>query len=97
MLPAEKSGLWRICRCAGIVVSTPSILNSVSARIDLRIYDLSGRLVRILASGELVEAGRRTVVWNGRDEGGRSAPSGTYFYRLQAGDYVETKRMTLIK
>ena len=42
-------------------------------------------------------SGRHEVVWNGRDDNGRQVASGTYFYRLEAGGYRETKRMTLIK
>ena len=43
------------------------------------------------------EDGRREVVWNGRDDDGRRVPSGTYFYRLEAGRCRETKRMVLVK
>ncbi len=43
MLPAGKSGPERIRKCAGIVVCTPSILNSVSARIDLRMASSRSR------------------------------------------------------
>jgi len=67
------------------------------AGVDLRIFDVSGRLVRVLLQGEILETGRRSVVWSGTDGAGRLVHSGTYIYRLQAGNYVETKRMTLLK
>ena len=63
----------------------------------LRVYDLSGRLVRTLLNDEMVQQGRNEVVWNGRDDFGRQVVSGIYFYRLEAAGYTETKRMTLVK
>jgi flagellar hook assembly protein FlgD len=42
-------------------------------------------------------AGRHDVTWQGRDDSGRQVASGTYFYRLQVGNHVESKRMTLLK
>ena len=65
--------------------------------VNLRIYDVSGRLVDVLVDGEIAHQGRNEVAWQGRDQSGRQLPSGTYFYRLEAGGYVETKRMTLLK
>ena len=66
-------------------------------RVSLRIYDIAGRLVRILANHEWVEAGRREVIWQGRDQAGRYVATGVYFYRLEAGPFRETRRMTLVK
>jgi hypothetical protein len=65
--------------------------------VTLRVFDLSGRLVRSLITAELHTPGRHEVVWNGRDDSGRQVASGTYFYRLETGNYSETKRMALIK
>jgi hypothetical protein len=63
---------------------------------SLRIYDASGRLVTTL-SDEHRDAGRHEVVWNGRDQAGRMSSAGVYLYRLESGDYHETKRVTLVK
>ena len=54
--------------------------------VTLRVFDMAGRLVKNLITTELHAPGRHEVVWNGRDESGRQAASGTYFYRLEAGD-----------
>ena len=65
--------------------------------VTLQIFDVSGRLVKALLQAEAYEAGRHQVVWSGRDRGGRPASSGTYFYRLEAGEFTKTRRMTLVK
>jgi 5-methylthioadenosine/S-adenosylhomocysteine deaminase len=69
----------------------------VNARVSLRVYDLSGRLTRTLLDGDEISAGRREVVWDGRDDAGRAMSAGTYFCRLEAGSFKDTIRMTLVK
>ena len=65
--------------------------------MSLTVYDISGRLVAVLLDNEIAQQGRNEVVWRGRDQSGRQLSSGTYFYRLEAGGYGETNRMTLLK
>jgi len=65
--------------------------------VSLRVYDLAGRLVEEMVVGEPRPAGQYSEVWDGRDQYGRQAPSGTYFCRLEAGDHVMTGRMVLIR
>ena len=65
-------------------------------KTTLVIFDIAGRQVRSLVQG-VVGPGFHTVEWNGKDDGGRTVAAGVYFYRLQAGDFRETKRMTLVK
>jgi FG-GAP-like repeat/ASPIC and UnbV/Secretion system C-terminal sorting domain len=67
------------------------------AAVSLRVYDVSGRLVDVLLDDEVANQGRNEAVWNGRDAQGQTVSAGIYFYRLEAGDYSETKRMALIK
>jgi hypothetical protein len=66
-------------------------------QVTLHIYDVSGHLIRVLKDAVCEDAGQHEAIWHGKDDSGRSVASGTYFYRLTAGDYVETKRMTLVK
>lgn len=68
---------------------------SAPAVVTLDIYDISGRRVRGLASGDF-EAGAYRASWDGLDESGVRAASGHYLYRLDAGGYHETKRLVLI-
>ena len=68
-----------------------------SRKVSLKIFDISGRLVKTLISGRMVGAGRNEVVWQGRDDSGKLVATGVYFYRLEADDFSETMRMTLLK
>jgi len=65
--------------------------------VSLRVFGVSGRLVKVLVDGEVYEQGRHEAIWRGKDESGRQMSSGNYFYRLEAGPYSETKRMGLVK
>ena len=67
------------------------------AGVDLRIHDVSGRLVRVLLAGEEMAPGRHEVVWDGRDSGGRRAASGVYFCRMVTTEGSETQRMVMMK
>ena len=69
-----------------------------TAAVTLTIFDVSGRRVRTLLSGQVQGAGGHRVLWDGRSDGGVSVASGTYLYRLEAGDrFVQTRRMVLVK
>jgi len=65
-----------------------------SARLD--IFDARGRLVRSLLDADL-QAGDHVAVWDGRDDHGRSAPSGTYLARLTAGGAIRQHKMQLVR
>ena len=64
--------------------------------IRLTVYDLGGRLVRELASENLA-AGRHERTWDGRDQLGRSVPSGAYYFRLQTSSGAFMQKATLLK
>lgn len=66
------------------------------SRVDLRIYDVAGRLVRSLVSGPR-PAGPNKVVWDGTDDSGRAVASGTYFARLVVDKQAEIRSLTLVK
>jgi len=65
-------------------------------KVDLKVYDTAGRVVRTLESG-VRNAGVHTVVWDGRNNQGQDVSSGIYFYRVQADDFVGTKKMVLLR
>lgn len=62
----------------------------------LRIYNILGEEVRELVNTIQLEGSYR-VVWDGRNNQGKEVASGVYFYRLKAGDFVQTKKMILIR
>lgn len=66
--------------------------------VHLVVYDVLGRRVRTLYSGELLTAGHYRTAWNGRDDEGRPAASGVYLYQLTAGkDFTAVGRMALVR
>ncbi len=64
---------------------------SVDSKVTLKIFDILGQVVVTLEDGA-VRAGEHTAVFEGRN-----LSSGVYFYRLQAGEYAETRKMILTK
>lgn len=70
-------------------------LNAPS-RVELVVYNILGEKVRTLLSEDR-PAGTHEVAFDGRDDKGKPLSSGTYFYKLTAGDKVVTKQMALIK
>jgi YVTN family beta-propeller protein len=66
------------------------------AQIDLRIYDLSGRLVRALYRGEAT-AGEHELVWDGLSEAGTAVASGVYLMRLSSGEQSGSTKAVLLK
>jgi hypothetical protein len=66
------------------------------AQITIRIYDVSGRLVKTLVDGH-VPAGAGAVDWNGRNDQGQPMASGIYFYRMTGPSFSEMKKMVLLR
>jgi hypothetical protein len=68
----------------------------VDCEVSLKIYDLTGRIVKVLLDGE-VKAGHHTIRWNGRDILGNKVPSGIYFCRMEVGKFKSTKKLVIFK
>jgi hypothetical protein len=64
--------------------------------IELAIYDVGGRLVRVMDSGSR-SAGRYQATWDGLDKDGRAVPTGTYFCRLSTQQGSQTRKLTLAR
>ncbi|MFC1493537.1 FlgD immunoglobulin-like domain containing protein, partial [candidate division KSB1 bacterium] len=66
------------------------------ADVTLRIYNISGQLVKTLVSGRM-PAGYHNVRWDGTNRFGAKVGSGIYFYHLRAGRIFVVKKMVMIK
>jgi len=67
------------------------------ARVDLSIFDVSGRRVRRLVTGESRNAGHHSLRWDGRDDHGGRLSSGVYFCRLRIPGEERVTKLTLLK
>ena len=77
--------------------TTFSFTLPIDKRISIRIYDLSGRVVRTLVNNESFAAGTHQATWDGRSDGNTPVASGTYLYTLEYGNFRQSKSMLLIK
>ncbi len=75
---------------------TVRISVSGSERVRLAIYDVAGRMVRSLVS-ETLETGIHSIVWDGKDVHGRTAPAGIYVFNLRQGEFAASARVTLVR
>ena len=67
-----------------------------AGNVSLRVYDATGRTVRMLASG-FQRAGSYSVSWDSRDDRGRQVPRGVYFYRLDAPGFRSVKKAVVTR
>lgn len=63
----------------------------------VRIFDVNGRLVRTLSTGEPASQGRQEILWDGLDDRGHQLPSGVYFSRVEAGALGESAKLVLVR
>ncbi len=68
-----------------------------TAAVDLRVFDLAGRVVRTIAAGDVYGPGRHELVWDGTDAAGRDAASGVYLCRLVTDGKTRIRRMALVR
>jgi M6 family metalloprotease-like protein len=64
--------------------------------VKITIHNIKGQKVRSLMN-DFRDAGEHNVIWNGKNDEGISVGSGIYFYRMSTGDFIETKKMILLK
>ncbi|MBD3285318.1 T9SS type A sorting domain-containing protein [candidate division WOR-3 bacterium] len=62
--------------------------------LSLRLYDVSGKLVKVLKQGRH-PAGTHTLTWNGLDDAGRKVAQGVYLVRMEAGDWSDVKKVVI--
>lgn len=77
---------------------TTTLAYTVAApsHVELRIYDVNGRLVRVLERKDKAP-GRYEVLWNGRDDLGRATVSGVYFCRIKIGKFMQSRKIVYLR
>jgi hypothetical protein len=65
-------------------------------QVEVAIFNLLGEQIRTLTN-QRQAAGQYRILWDGRNENGKSVPSGVYLYRLRAGEFVQTRKMILMQ
>ena len=78
-------------------VTTMKFALPKSENVTIVIYNVLGQKVKTLVSDQKFRAGIRTFQWNGTNDRGMRVGSGTYIYRIKMGNFVASKKMTLIK
>lgn len=64
--------------------------------VQITIFDLLGRKVTTLVS-ETQDAGYKSVLWDATNDQGQPVSAGVYFYQVKAGDFVQTRKMVVLK
>ena len=67
-----------------------------NAMINITIYDMLGRQVKTLIN-QTQDAGYRSIIWDATNDYGKPVSAGIYLYQIQAGEYISTKKMVLLK
>jgi hypothetical protein len=77
---------------------TTTIVYDIADQSDVKlsIFNSLGQLVREFNEG-VRSQGRYTLMWDGKNSDGKQVPSGVYIYQLTAGQFVQTKKMLLVK
>ena len=67
-----------------------------TGHVNLKIYDIMGREVVTLLN-ETISAGYKSILWNATNKSGQPVSAGMYFYALQVKDFMQIKKMVLLK
>jgi len=66
-------------------------------RVILKVYNILGAEVVTLVDNELKSSGYHTAIWDSRSSAKRQVASGLYFFRISAGNFMQTRKMLLIE
>jgi hypothetical protein len=76
---------------------TPESVPGATGKVKMYAYDVHGRRVKLLYSGNSTNGRTRTVRWDGTDQHGNALSPGVYFYRLEAGEKSLERKMVLVR
>ena len=72
-------------------------LQKYGGQAEIKIYNVKGQLVKTLVPMTNDKCPMTSIVWDGKDEKGKSLSSGIYLYRITAGDFTDTKKCVILK
>jgi hypothetical protein len=93
-------------RVSALYQNTPNPFNPATTirfdlardgHVELRIFDVAGRVVKTLVDGKMGGGRNLAITWPGLSDSGTRVPSGIYFYQLVTDDITATKKMVLMK
>ena len=67
-----------------------------NSHVNIIMYDLLGRQVKSLIK-QTQEDGFKSVIWDATNDYSKQVSAGVYLYQIQAGEFVQTKKMVLLK
>jgi hypothetical protein len=67
-----------------------------NSHVTITIYDMLGRNIKKLIN-QTQDAGYKSVIWDATNDYGKPVSAGIYLYQIQAGEYISTKKMVLLK
>jgi hypothetical protein len=67
-----------------------------NSMVNIKVYDMLGREVRTLVN-QVQDAGFKSIMWDATNDYGKSVSAGIYLYQIQAGDFIQTEKMVLLK
>ena len=92
MLIVRPAGIRKVCL---MITRRPCVRRREASTYTVRIYNIAGQVVKtIVGQGE---AGSYTLIWDGRSDQGATVASGVYFYRAEAGEHTQTRKMLMLK
>jgi hypothetical protein len=59
-------------------------------------YDVTGRLIKVVANRLFTAGPDHVVIWDGTNEGGERVPSGVYFYELRTPSWNSRRKLTIL-
>jgi hypothetical protein len=98
LVASELTKLFGVCPNPFKYHSEMSYQLAQATRVSLKVYDISGRLVKSLSDGnEIKEPGYYTVSWDGQDDLGRKVPAGVYFVRFDTDHCQQIEKTILFR
>ena len=91
--------------CAMVHQNYPNPFNPVTTlrydlpengHVNITIYDMLGREVKTLIN-QTQDAGYRSIIWDATNDYGKPVSAGIYLYQIHTGEFVQTKKMVLLK